>query len=101
MRAKTEPAFAYLFIQCFGGIYYVPSAVLSAENTSANDLSPQEANVVWGMQTDKSTMTQQGEMCHGESTWNWVSTGAPNSVLGGQRGFQQGVFAEDLGNISK
>lgn len=42
----------------------MPCVVLSAENTAANNLSPQEAPDGWGMQTEKSTTTQQGEVCH-------------------------------------
>ena len=52
----------YLSVRYFGSIYYAPSAVLSAKNTAANNLSPRGANVTWGIQTDKSPMTQK-ERC--------------------------------------
>lgn len=76
----------------------MPCVVLSAENTAANNLSPQEAPDGWGMQTEKSTTTQQGEVCHrglGRYRDTQLSAG------GGQRGFQKRILAEAPGNISK
>lgn len=55
----------------------MPGAVLSAENTAGNHLSPQGANIEWGLHTDKSIMTQQREMCPQESTRDWESTEHP------------------------
>lgn len=51
---------------------------------------------MWGLQTDKSVMTQQREMWPPEKHKGLESTGASNSVLNGQKDFQQGILAEAL-----